>query len=77
MSSNQPHAATDEIIAAILSELDLGDEKYESLRAENNRLRAALKQLYDGLVWDWRGHPAGDLPTLREIARTALEGSTV
>ena len=42
---------------------------------ELERLRAALKALHDGLAWDWRGHPVGDLPTLREIARTALEGS--
>ena len=38
---------------------------------------AALQKLYDGLAWDWRGRPVGDLPTLREIARTALEGCTV
>ncbi|OYU50865.1 MAG: hypothetical protein CFE27_14685 [Alphaproteobacteria bacterium PA1] len=44
---------------------------------ELERLRAALKALHDGLAWDWRGHPVGDLPTLREIARTALEGGTV
>ena len=44
---------------------------------ELERLRAALKALHEGLAWDWRGHPVGDLPTLREIARTALEGGTV
>lgn len=47
------------------------------LRQENERLRAALQKLHEGLAWDWRGHPVGDLPTLREIARTALEGSTL
>lgn len=41
---------------------------------ELERLRAALQKLHDGLAWDWRGHPVGDLPTLREIARTALQG---
>jgi hypothetical protein len=46
-------------------------------REENERLQAALQKLYDGLAWDWRGRPVGDLPTLREIARTALEGCTV
>ena len=39
---------------------------------ELERLRAALQKLHDGLAWDWRGHPVGDLPTLREIAREAL-----
>ncbi len=41
---------------------------------ELERLRAALQKLHEGLAWDWRGHPVGDLPTLREIARTALQG---
>ena len=40
---------------------------------ELERLRAALQKLHEGLAWDWRGHPVGDLPTLREIARTALQ----
>lgn len=41
---------------------------------ELERLLAALQKLHEGLAWDWRGHPVGDLPTLREIARTALHG---
>ena len=47
MSSNQPHPATDEIIAAIASELDLIDAKHKSLREENERLRAALDDIFE------------------------------
>ena len=50
----------------------LVEEALEQVEQENERLRAALQKLYDGLAWDWRGHPVGDLPTLREIARAAL-----
>ena len=46
-------------------------------KVEIKRLRAALTALHEGLAWDWLGHPVGDLPTLREIARTALEGGAV
>ena len=49
----------------------------EAASGELERLRVALQKLHEGLAWDWRGHPVGDLPTLREIARTALEGSTL
>jgi hypothetical protein len=77
--------ATDDVMrAAITAALEASSdyptpEAYEAAckalwkhREELERLRAALKALYDGLAWDWRGHPVGDLPTLREIARKAL-----
>ena len=60
------HAAP-ALAAALLAER-------KAREVEVEELRAALKALHDGLAWDWRGHPIGDLPTLRGVARQALKG---
>ena len=75
MSSNQPHPATDQIIAALTSELNLTGARYKSLRAENERLQAALQNIRAlAAKRQHEGGPDGNLKTIEEFAVYGLKG---
>ena len=52
----------------------LSDIACKPLQEKIAQQQTALQTLHDGLAWDWRGRPVGDLPTLRAVAKSELKG---